>query len=86
MCSNFEWSYHVRDDRCEVILTTFWGPSRRILLAFWGHVEVKTRLGSSLRALFVSDADLTSSTHPILEAFGEILERFLEIFLYIFWI
>ena len=64
----------------EVILVTFWSPSGRILLAFWGHVEVKTRLGSSLRALFVSEADLTSSTHPILEDFGKLLERFLQIF------
>ena len=54
------------------------------MLAFSGHVKAKNRLGRSLRAMFVSEADLTGSTHPSLEDFGKLLGRVLEIFLYFF--
>ena len=37
-------------------------------------------------APFVSELDLDSSTPAILEDFGSLLGRFLEIFLYLFWI
>ena len=35
--------------------------------AFWGHLELKNRLGGSMDTPFVSDLDLDSSTPPILE-------------------
>ena len=64
-----------------IILASFWSPCGGIFEAFWGHVDLQNHLGSSLRAWFVSEADLTSSTHPILEDFGKLLGRFLQIFL-----
>ena len=69
-----------------MILDAFWKPCGRIFGSFWGHVELKNRLGSSLDAPIVSDLDLDSSTPPILEDFGGRLGRFLEIFFYLFWI
>ena len=65
---------------------SFWGPYGRILEAFWGHLDVKNRLGGSMGAPFVSELDLDSSTPAILEDFGRILGRFLEIFLNLLWI
>ena len=59
---------------------SFRGPSGRILEAFWGHVELRNRLGSSLRALFVLEVDFFTSTHPILEGFGDLLEKISKIF------
>ena len=61
-------------------------PFGRIFGAFWGHIEVKNQLGGFIDAPFVSDLDLDSSTHPILEDFGKLLRRVLDIFLYFFWI
>ena len=52
-------------------------PFGRIFGAFWGHIEVKNRLGGFIDAPFVSDLDLDSSTHPILEDFGKLLDIFL---------
>ena len=43
---------------------------------FWGHLEVKSRLGGSLEALFVSEIDFPTSTHPILDAVAHLLARF----------
>ena len=54
--------------------------------AFWGHLELKDRLESSLRAVFVLEVDFPGSAHPILEDFGGLLGGFLEILLYLFWI
>ena len=64
----------------------FGGSTGRILEAFWGHLELKDRLESSLRAVFVLEVDFPGSAHPILKDFGGLLGRFLEIFLYLFWI
>ena len=64
----------------------FWMPSGRIFGPFWAHVELKNRLGSSLGALFVLEIVFTSRTPTILEGFGDLLDRFLEIFLHLFWI
>ena len=62
---------------------SFWGPSGGILEPFWGHVDLENRLGSSLRALFVLEVDFPGSGPPILEGFGELLGKFLEIFRYL---
>ena len=64
----------------------FWGPTGRILEAFWGHLELKDRLESSLRAVFVLEVDFPGSAHPILKDFEGLLGGFLEILLYLFWI
>ena len=50
---------------------------------FWAHVELKTRLGSSLRALLRLEVDFPGSTPPILEGFGQVLGIILEIFWYL---
>ena len=62
----------------------FWNPTGRILEAFWGHLELKDRLESSLRAVFVLEVDFPGSAHPILKDFGSLLGTFLEIYLYFF--
>ena len=72
-----------REDRCEVILNAFWRPSGRIFQPFWAHVELKSRLGSSLRALLRLEVDFPGSTPTILEGFGEVLGSILEIFCYL---
>ena len=43
--------------------------------AFWTHLEVKNRLGSSMDVPFVSELDLDSSTPAILKDFGSVLGR-----------
>ena len=50
----------------------FWRPCGRIFGPFWGYVELKNRLGSSLRALLRLKVDFLSSTPTILEGFGEV--------------
>ena len=40
---------------------------------FWAHVELKSRLGSSLTALFRLEGHFLGSTPTILEGFGEVL-------------
>ena len=67
-------------------MNAFGKPSGRIFEAFWAHVELKSRLESSLRAVFVLEVDFPGSAHPILEDFGGLLGGFLEILLYLFWI
>ena len=67
----------------EVILDAFWRPCGRIFRSFWGHVEVENRLGGSLRALLRLEGDFLGSTPPILDGFGELLRRILEIFSYL---
>ena len=47
---------------------------------FWGHVELRNRLGSFLRALLRLEVDFLSSTPTILEGFGELLGSVFEIF------
>ena len=64
----------------------FWGPTGRILEAFWGHLELKDRLESSLRAVFVLEVDFPGSCHPILKEVGGLLGGFLEKFLNLFCI
>ena len=59
-------------------------PPGRIFGPFWAHVELKNRLGSSLGALFVLEIVFPTKTPAILEGFVDLLERFLEIFLYLF--
>ena len=54
-----------------------------ILEGFWGHLEVENRLGDSMGALFSLELDFPDSTPPILEGFGELLGRFLDIFWYL---
>ena len=69
-----------------IILDAFWRLCGRIFPSFWGHVEVKNRLGGSLRALLRLEGDFLGSTPPILEGFGELLRSILEIFWYLFLI
>ena len=69
-----------RKHRSEVILNALWRPSGRIFRPFWAHVELKSRLGSSLRALLRLEFDFLSSTPTILEGFGELLGSIFEIF------
>ena len=54
-----------------------------ILEGFWGHLEVENRLGDSMGALFSLELDFPGSTPPILERFGDLLGRFLDIFWYL---
>ena len=54
-----------------------------ILEGFWGHLEVENRLGDSMGALFSLELDFPGSTPPILERFGGLLGRFLDIFWYL---
>ena len=61
----------------EYILESFRHDLSRILR----QAQFKNHLRGSLRGLFVSKADLTSSTHPILEDFVKLLGQVLEIFL-----
>ena len=49
-------------------------------------MEIKNRLGGSLRALLRLEGDFLGSTPPILEGFGELLGKILEIFWYLFLI
>ena len=68
--------------------SVFWrvsGSSCEDFWTIWAYVELKNRLGSALGALFVLEIVFTSRTPTILEGFGDLLERFLEIFLYFFW-
>ena len=44
--------------------------------AFWTYLEFKNRLGGALEALFVSEVDFLTSTHPILDAVAHLLARF----------
>ena len=67
-------------------MDVFWRPCGTIFGPFWGDVEIKNQLGGSIDAPLVSDLDLDSSTHPILEDFGKLLRTVLDIFLYFFWI
>ena len=66
------------------IFVSFRGPSGRFLEGFWGYVELKACLGSSLQPLLLSEVDFLTSTHPILEGFGDLLEKILDIFWYLF--
>ena len=50
------------------------------LETLWGHLELKNRLGGSIRSMFRSDVDFPGSTPPILEGFGELLGTIFEIF------
>ena len=71
----------------EPILTHYdniWSHFGAIREPSWHHVELKNHLGSSLGALFVLEIVFPTKTPAILEGFGDLLERFLEIFLYIF--
>ena len=52
-------------------MDAFWRPCGRIFRPFWGHVEVKNRLGGSLRVRLRLEVDFPGSTPPILEGFGE---------------
>ena len=61
-------------------MDAFWKPCGRIFGPFWGHVELRNRLGSSLRALLTLEGDFLGSTPPILEGLGQLLRRILEIF------
>ena len=54
-----------------------------ILEGFWGHLEVGNRLGDSMGALFSLELDFPGSTPRILERFGNLLGRFLDIFWYL---
>ena len=58
----------------------FWRSSGRIFGSFWGHVQLKSRLGSALRAGLRLEVDFLSSTPTILEGFGELLGSVFEIF------
>ena len=53
------------------------------MAAFWGNLEVETRLGGSMGALFSLELDFPGSTSLILEGFGEVLGIILEIFRYL---
>ena len=47
---------------------------------FWDHIEVKNRLGSSLRALLRLEVDFLTKTPAILEGFGKLLGKIFDIF------
>ena len=64
----------------EVILNDFWTSSGRIFGPFWGHVQLKSPLRSSLRAFLRLEVDFPSSTPTIWEGFGELLGSILEMF------
>ena len=72
------WWSHL-EDRFEVILNAFWRSSRWIFGSFWGHVQLKSPLGSSLRAFLRLEVDFPSSTPTILDDFGEVLGSIVEI-------
>ena len=57
-----------------------------ILETLWGHLELKNRLGGSIGSVFWSEVYFPGSTPPILEGFGELLGKILEIFWYLFLI
>ena len=61
----------------------FWDFHGTILEGFWGHLEIENRLGGSMGALFSLDLDFPGSSPPILEGFGNLLGRFLDIFWYL---
>ena len=50
---------------------------------FWMYFGVMLVLKLVLEAPFWSEVDLTTSTHPILDGFGTLMGRFLEIFWYL---
>ena len=54
-----------------------------ILEGFWGHLEVENRLGDSMGALLSLELDFRGSSPAILERFGDLLGRFLDIFWYL---
>ena len=54
-----------------------------ILEGFWCHLEVENRLGDSMGALFSLELDFPGSSPAILEGFGDLLGRFLDIFWYL---
>ena len=85
-CHNGNVRSSYRKEHSEVILDAFWRPCGRTFRPFWGHVEVKNRLGGSLSVRLRLQVDFPGSTPPILEGFGELLERILEIFWYLFLI
>ena len=64
-------------------MDAFWRPCGRIFGPFWGHVELRNRLGSSLRSLLRLEGDFLGSTPAILEGFGKLLGKILEIFWYL---
>ena len=66
-----------------VILDMFCGFHGTILEGFLGHLEVENRLGDSMGALFSLELHFPGSTPPILERFGGLLGRFLDIFWYL---
>ena len=72
------WSWG-RDRPYDIILVSFWVLYGGILEAFSGHLDVKNPFGNSIDAPFLSELDLNSSTPPILEDFGGLLGRFLDI-------
>ena len=64
----------------------FWKPSGSIFGPFWAHLDLKSRLGGSMRILFWTEVHFPSSWPAILEEFGSLWGRFLEICFYLFWI
>ena len=51
-------------------------PVGIILEGFWCHAKLRIRLGSCFQAVFVSEVDFLTSTHPILDAFTDLLAKF----------
>ena len=51
-----------------------------ILETLWAHLELKNRFASSMESVFWSEVDFLGSWQIILEDFGSLLGRFLEIF------
>ena len=64
-------------------MNDFWRSSGRIFGPFWGHVQLKSPLRSSLRAFLRLEVDFPSSTPTIWEGFGELLGSILEMFWYL---
>ena len=68
------WSY--RKDHSDVILDAFWRPCGRLFEAFWGHVELRNLLGSSLRVLFRLESEFLTISPPELRPFWKVLVSF----------
>ena len=66
-----------------MIFDLFCGFHGTILEGFWDHLEVENRLGDSMGALFSLELDFPGSSPAILEMFGDLSARFLDIFWYL---
>ena len=76
ICCNLTYPISWSGARFMTVFVTPTGP-------FWMYFGVMLVLKLVLEAPFWSEVDLTTSTHPILDGFGTLMGRFLEIFWYL---